>query len=137
VSVETHHPAQVAGSPWENAAVIKFINPWIVVTPAGYSTLFVAPLNSEAIPFRVLAGVVDTDSFYAPVNFPAVCELGRGGSCLLKRGTPLVQAIPFKREQWRSEIGRADADRLEKLSREMTHSHHVYREQHHQKKAFG
>ncbi|HEX4123896.1 MAG TPA: hypothetical protein VHY37_04155 [Tepidisphaeraceae bacterium] len=136
-SVESHHPAQVAGSPWADLPVIKFINPWIVVTPPGYSTLFVPPMNHEPIPFRVLAGVVDTDAFYAPVNFPAVCQMARGSRCVLTRGTPIVQAIPFKRESWQSQIAHADAAQLERVSREMTHSHHVYREQDHRKKTFG
>jgi hypothetical protein len=136
-AIETHHAAQVAGSPWAQAMVIKFMNPWVVVTPAGYSTLFVAPLNQEPIPFRILAGVVDTDTFYQPVNFPAVCEMARGSSCVLRRNTPLVQAIPFKRENWQSQIGHADAQRLEDFSRDISQSHHVYREQYHQKKSFG
>jgi hypothetical protein len=136
-SVETHHPAQVAGSPWGDSPVVKFLNPWIVVTPAGYSTLFVPPMNHEPIPFRILAGVVDTDAFYAPINFPAVCEMKRGSDCVLRRATPLVQAIPFKRDQWQSGVGHADAARLEEFSRDISHSHHVYREQYHQKKVFG
>jgi hypothetical protein len=94
-------------------------------------------MNHEPIPFRVLAGIVDTDTFYAPVNFPAVCQMSHGSRCVLPRAAPIVQAIPFKREEWRSEIAHADAARLEDFSREMTHSHHVYREQFHQKKAFG
>jgi hypothetical protein len=136
-SVETHHPAQVAGSPWAEAAVIKFMNPWIVVTPAGYSTLFLPPMNQEPIPFRILAGIVETDTFYQPVNFPAVCEMKPGSSTVLRRNTPLVQAIPFKRDQWGSRIHHADAERLEAFSREITQSHHVYREQYHQRKTFG
>jgi hypothetical protein len=136
-NVETHHPAQVAGSPWGDAPVIKFLNPWIIVTPPGYSTLFLPPLNQEANAFRVLAGVVDTDTFYSQVNFPAVCLMERRSTFVMKRQTPLAQVIPFKREAWRAQIGHADARRLAEYTRSISHSHHVYREQYHQRKAFG
>ena len=134
---ELHHPAQIAGSPWADSPVIKFINPWIVVTPPGYSTLFLPPLNHEPIPFRILAGVVDTDTFYAQVNFPAVCQMPRGTSQTLKRGIPLVQAIPFQRESWQHQTGHADARRLADFTRRISHNHHVYREQYQQRKTFG
>jgi len=135
-SIEKHNPAQIAGSPWSDMPVIKFLNPWIIVTPPGYSTLFVQPLNQELVPFRILAGVVDTDTFYEHVNFPAVCLMPRGTSCYIKRQTPLVQVIPFKRETWRSQIGHADAHRLGEIRRGMMYNHHIYREQFYQKKMF-
>jgi hypothetical protein len=135
-SIETHHLAQVAGSPWDNAPVVKFMNPWVIVTPPGYSTLFLPPLNRESIPFNILAGVVDTDSFYSPVNFPAACLMQRGSKCTLLRSTPLVQVIPFKREEWHSQIWHADARRLAEFDRQFAHSHHVYREQSHHRKSF-
>jgi hypothetical protein len=135
-TIETHHPLQVSGSPWADAPVIKFVNPWIIVTPPGYSTLFLPPLNQAEIPFKILAGVVDTDTFYSKVNFPAVCLVARGSTCVLKRETPLVQVVPFKREAWQSQVGHADAQRLRESARDISHSHHVYREQFHRKKAF-
>jgi hypothetical protein len=137
VGIETHHPEQLRGGPWGDAPVIKFLNPWIIVTPPGYSTLFVAPLNQELMPLRILAGVVDTDAFYSQVHLPAVCLMARGSTCGLKRGTPLVQVIPFKREAWTSQTGHADAQRLKEFTREISHSHHVYREQFQHKKSFG
>ena len=136
-SIETHHPAQVAGSPWGDAPVIKFMNPWIVITPPGYSTLFVPPMNQEPMPFNVLSGIVDTDTFYAEVHFPAVCLMARGSTCTVKRQTPLIQAIPFRRETWRSEVGHADAERQGEFTRGMSHNHHIYREQFQRRKSFG
>jgi hypothetical protein len=135
-SIETHHIAQVAGSLWAGGPVIKFMNPWVVVTPPGYSTLFVPPFNRPEIPFEVLAGVVDTDQFYAEVNFPAACRMAKGSSCTLKRLTPIVQAIPFKRESWQAEVMHADAQRLAKFATEQTHSRHIYREQFWQSKSY-
>jgi hypothetical protein len=97
----------------------------------------VAPLNQELMPLRILAGVVDTDAFYSQVHLPAVCLMARGSTCSLKRGTPLVQVIPLRREAWTSQIGHADAQRLKEFTREISHSHHVYREQFQKKKSFG
>ena len=48
----------------------KFLNPWIIKTPLGYSCLFVHPLNNHSLPFEIIAGIVDTDTFGLPVNFP-------------------------------------------------------------------
>ena len=76
-TIEMHDAQQVAGASWGNAPIVKFMNPWIVVTPPGYSTLFVAPLNRSEIPFEIIAGIVDTDLLYAEVNFPAVCKMAR------------------------------------------------------------
>ena len=46
--------------------------------------------------FQVLSGVVDTDVFAAPVNFPFFATAGDGVH-VLPKGTPLVQVIPFRR----------------------------------------
>jgi hypothetical protein len=136
-TVETHHPDQAAGSPWGDLPVIKFMNPWIVVTPPGYSTLFLPALNRADIPFRILSGVVDTDGFYSQVNFPAACMMQRGSTFAMKRQTPLMQAIPFKREEWRAQVGHADARRVAEFGRSISHNHHVYREEFHRRKSFG
>jgi len=42
--IETHGPVQYAGTPFAAALIVKFINLWLVKTPPGYSTLFVAPM---------------------------------------------------------------------------------------------
>ena len=40
--------------------VLKFVNPWVVKTPPGYSALFVPPLNRIETPFTFFSGVVET-----------------------------------------------------------------------------
>jgi hypothetical protein len=81
----------------------KWNNPWAIKTPKGYSTLFVQPMHRESI-FTILPGIVDTDTYTAPVNFPFVInDLNFEG--LIPKGTPIVQVIPFKREDWQMEIG--------------------------------
>lgn len=76
--------------------VFKWINNWIVNTPKGWSCLFTHPLHYDELPFKVLSGVVDTDKFPQPVNFAFLFKKDFEG--LLKKGTPIAQVIPFKRE---------------------------------------
>lgn len=82
----------------------KWINPWAIKTPKGYSTLFVQPFHRDS-PFTILPGIVDTDIYTAPVNFPFVLnDITFEG--LIPKGTPIAQIIPFKRENWKMKIGK-------------------------------
>jgi hypothetical protein len=106
--VEHHDPRQLAGSSLQRMVIVKFVNPWIVKTPPGYSCLFIAPLNRFELPFQPLSGIVETDTFYHEVNFPAISLLAPGQSTMVRKGTPLVQVIPFKRDNWTSREATAD-----------------------------
>lgn len=81
----------------------KWINSWAIETPKGYSTLFVNPMHREQGKFTILEGVVDTDTYRAPVNFPFVIKDIKG-DFLIPAGTPIAQVIPFKRDEWQSEF---------------------------------
>lgn len=81
----------------------KFMNPWAIKTPKGYSTLFVQPFHRKA-PFTILPGIVDTDEYFAPVNFPMVIN-DPNFEGLIPKGTPIAQVIPFKRESWTMKFG--------------------------------
>jgi len=80
----------------------KFTNFWGIETPEGYSTLFTHPLNRTELPFITLSGVVDTDGYRQPVNFPFIIRKNFEG--VIEAGTPIAQVIPFKREPWKAEI---------------------------------
>lgn len=81
----------------------KWINPWAIKTEPGYSVLFIQPMHRETV-FTILPGIVDTDTYDAPVNFPFVLnDIKMEG--LIPAGTPMAQVIPFKRESWKMEIG--------------------------------
>jgi hypothetical protein len=54
--------------------------------------------------FTILPGIVDTDEYYAPINFPMVIN-DPNFEGLIPKGTPIAQVIPFKRESWKMEIG--------------------------------
>lgn len=99
-----NHPAFGPGKP------IKFINPWVIKTAPGWSTLFIPPINSLEDRFICLGGLVDTDKYPKQVNFPGKW-LKPNFDDYLPAGTPLVTAIPIKR---------ADMDVKHKV-RQLTH----------------
>lgn len=75
---------------WENSFVIK--------TPKNYSTLFTHPHNRFDLPFYTLSGVVDTDKYNLPVQFPFFLKKSFTG--IIKAGTPIAQITFFKRNRW-------------------------------------
>lgn len=76
----------------------KWINPWAITTPKGYSTLFVQAFHRDSV-FNIMPGVVDTDDFNHPVNFPFAFKDPKWEG-LIPQGTPMAQVIPFKRDAW-------------------------------------
>src|SRR5215212_316772 len=47
----THPQGQVAGAPFGDRRILKFENPWIIVTPSEFLCLITAPLNRFELPF--------------------------------------------------------------------------------------
>ena len=82
----------------ENAG--KFMNKWLIKTPPGYSCLFIKPMNRIESRFEIISGVVDTDSYVSLINFPFILNK-RDEQFLIKKGEPMVQVIPFKRESYK------------------------------------
>jgi hypothetical protein len=80
----------------------KWINYWHIKTPKGYSTLFIHPLNREDLPFRSFTGIVDTDKHPLVINFPFFMRKDFDG--MIPEGTPIIQAIPFKRDSWDNKV---------------------------------
>ena len=133
ISGSTHDYTQLEGSKFmeRNLArhFIKFDNPWYIETPPGYSCLFVPPLNNGDDRFECLAGIVDTDTHYMRINFPSVFngwKYKNGYKGTIKKGTPLVQVIPFKRESWKMEIGTVDKKEVDRRGFKMTVSRFKY-----------
>lgn len=92
--------------------VYKFISGWKINTPKGYSTLFTHPMNRQDLPFRTFAGIVDTDRYDFATDFPfQVIPPEDGSPLLIPKGTPICQAIPFKRDDWTSEIKKSDPEK--------------------------
>jgi len=109
-NVEIHPIKQAEGSPFveknKNLPFYKIINPWKIKTPKGYSCLFVPPLNNSDDRFSIIPGIVDTDTFLNEVNFPIVINGDKYPilETTIKKGTPYVQIIPFKRDSWKMSI---------------------------------
>ena len=97
VMVSNHGAHQVAGNPKEPAPPCKFHNYWSIRTPPGWSCLFLPPLNRPAKPFECVAGIVDTDTYAAHIHFPFFAT-APDGLYVIEKETPLVQVIPFRRE---------------------------------------
>jgi len=96
-------PEKGDGIPVKDA--FKFRNPWNIKTPEGYSTLYLDPFLHQNNFFSVWPGIIDTDKFNLNMDnaqiifYPKVSH-----SFIIKKGTPLVQVIPFRREEWSSSL---------------------------------
>jgi hypothetical protein len=82
----------------------KFHNKWLIKTPPGYSCLFIKPMNRMEERFDLISGVVDTDTYVNVINFPFILKK-RDKQFLIKKGEPMVQVIPFKREAYKGWVG--------------------------------
>lgn len=75
---------------------------WAVVVPEGYSVLYTQPFNRFELPFLSVSGIVDNDHVITLGTMPFFIKEGFIG--LLPAGTPYMQMLPFKREDWASEV---------------------------------
>lgn len=75
---------------------------WAVELPEGYSALYTHPLNRFDLPFFMTIGIIDNDKVNLPGTMPFFIAKGFEGT--IPAGTPYAQIIPFKREDWKSEI---------------------------------
>jgi len=80
--------------------VYKYANCWIPQTPKGYSCLIISPLGYGDLPFRAVPAIVDSDSSKLELVFPMWVKEGFEG--IVEKGTPMIQVIPFKRDNWES-----------------------------------
>ena len=111
-AISSHPDGQFPGLPipdgYDTVSAYKFNNPWQVITPPGYSCLFVQPMWHYDLPFHVFPGVVDTDKHPVPVNFPFLMRKDFEG--YLRKGTPIAQVIPFRREEFVASTGVRDSE---------------------------
>lgn len=87
----------------EGYFVFKFNSPWFITTSKGYS-VFQLPLfyhfNEK---FSVLPGIIHTDT-HNQINQQVLCHKD-DEEIFIKRGTPFVQYIPFKRTKYDLIVG--------------------------------
>ena len=101
-AIEPHHPGQIGADkpPFKGLQPLKFLNPWRVVLPPGWSAAFTHPFNQFQLPFVAFNGAVDCDALEVPVNVPFFWT-GPLGPLRLPAGTPMVQVIPYERAAMR------------------------------------
>lgn len=77
-----------------NGDVLKFKLPYTIEVPEGYNVAYVDPFYHERKDIRFLSGIVQHDK-WSYVQFPF--EILKD-SFMIKAGSPLVLAIPYKRD---------------------------------------
>jgi len=88
--------------PFKDFVTLKYDNPYVLNTPPGYSLLYTPLLNNFELQnkgIHFLSGIVDADRFPIAVALPFICT-NFDDEILVEKGTPLVQAIPIKKENW-------------------------------------
>lgn len=102
--LDSQHPAILGNYPVPsdfNPTSFRWICDWKIITPKGYSAIFMHPIHRNDLPFFTLSGIVDTDKHPNKLLFPFFIKSGFEG--IIAKGTPIVQFLPFKRENWESE----------------------------------
>lgn len=92
--------------------LLRIMPTYSVGTEKGYSVLFTQPIHQDKTPLFAIAGIIDTDKFISLGHVSFLVEKGFKGT--IKQGTPLYQLIPFKREEWDSEI--IDVDESKRIT---------------------
>lgn len=70
----------------------------VMQTPPGYSIYITHPANRYDLPFITLSGIVDADYGMEQGRIPFFIQEGFSG--VIKKGTPIFQILPFRREAW-------------------------------------
>jgi hypothetical protein len=71
---------------------------WGIKTPPGYSCLVIQPFYLPDGNVQILPGIIDTDTYHLPI--PVTGYLKDNTSLRLSPGMPVLQIIPFKRDEW-------------------------------------
>lgn len=120
---------------YQNEFVWK--SPWIPRVPKGYSIMFTHPVNHVELPFVTATGIVDADRFFhSPFgNLPFYVRFGFTG--IIPKGTPMYQMIPVKRNSWKSEIEKFNAEEQRKrIFQVSSRAYGAYKNLFHTKKVF-
>jgi hypothetical protein len=131
--ISSHAYEQVSSMPNAHAIAggvpFKWMSPWHIQTPPGYSCLFVQPMNHREDRWEIISGIVDTDTFNLRINYPFIWT-AKNYKGIIKQGTPIVQIIPFKRESWEMELINEDPANhlslMRKLSSKISDSYKTF-----------
>lgn len=112
LGINFHDGRQIETHKKTNYEIPKWMNPWAIKTPPGYSILFVEPLNSDNNTISIFSGVVDSDKYVAQTNLPFILSDSKFQG-IIEAGTPIAQVIPFRRESWSMKIERGQNSEIE------------------------
>ena len=99
------HPTQVSNYEIPDgfsSVVFKYLHGWTIKTPPGWSCLITHPIGYSNLPIKAISGIVDTDKLETDINTPILIKNNFEG--IIKKGTPMFQIIPIKRENWESDF---------------------------------
>ena len=109
--IESHKGFQIKGAPEATRTALKLISQWTIITPPGWSTLFIPLLNRPNDLMDVLSGIVDTDTYRLPVNIVFFMK-PKGGLFTIPKGYPICQVIPFRRSEEKVSIRSSTPDEI-------------------------
>ena len=127
----------IPAPPGYQQIVYKYNNCWIPQTPKGYSCLVTSPLGYSDLPFKAISAIVDTDRSTLELVFPMWVKDGFEG--IVEKGTPMVQIIPFKRDDWNSTFDYYEDGQYRDVIQEKNFNSTMvghYLKNHHSKKKF-
>lgn len=92
----------------KNNTYIKLTHNIGVKTSSGYSCIFYQPEFFFENRFKLLPGIVDTDKYHNPINFPGLITTEEK-NFKIDAGTPLMVVFPFKREEWAFKVTKTES----------------------------
>jgi hypothetical protein len=133
--IDVHTNEQVAGHPELPKPPFKWRNYWAIKLPLGYSMLFMPPLNRYEPRFECFSGIVD-DTYMGQgalefINFPFFFKQ-TNYTGIIRKGTPLVQCIPIKRESIDHKVdilSQTDEELIEHTRRRRSTHDSMYRDE--------
>jgi hypothetical protein len=104
----SHASEQVSHYPFNHNFFTDYIfrvnMAWVIETEKGYSCLFMEPQHQDYMPMHAISAIIDTDTFMSDGLFSFFIDKGFKGT--IKKGTPLVQVFPFKRDNWSADFNK-------------------------------
>jgi hypothetical protein len=104
--VGNHDLKQLEKYPIDTDIYIEYVfrlNPvWIVSTQKGYSSMFVQPQHYSNSPLMAISAIIDTDNYASEGLLSFLVKKDFKG--FIKKGEPIIQIMPFKRDNFSSEI---------------------------------
>ena len=88
---------------------------YAISVPKGYSVLLTHPINRFDLPFITHTGLADGD-VCIPGQIPIPFFLKKDFEGIIKKGTPIIQLIPIKRESWISKQNNSLIEKSKKIS---------------------